>query len=109
MEKYFENKRQLINFLVEDMQLDEDDAENCTVDLYCKEEFREGYHYNGNNIHGYILDTKTNYYYSLSYYQDYTWGSSDFYLDTTPLEMKEETKTITVKKFVPIKEESTND
>jgi len=106
MEKYFESRSKLVEFLIQEMKFEEDDAEDCLDELVEQEE--ESYK-RSTRYSGYILNSQTGHYYSLVFTSDYDWGSSDFYLDTTPLEMKEEIQTITVKKFVPIKEEMNND
>lgn len=103
MEKYFENSSQLVEFLVEELGFSTEDA----YDYMSKgmAGYSEEPHKRSVLCSGYILNTKTGYYYSLYFDCHYDYGSSDFTLDTTPLQMKEEIQTITVKKFVPITKE----
>lgn len=106
MEQYFESSSKLVEYLINEMKFPEDDAVECWYDM----EDQEKKPYKRSTwVSGYIRDTATGFYYPLYYISDYDWGSSDFHLGTIPLEMKEEVQTITVKKFVPIKEEITND
>ena len=80
-EVYFERSSQLEEYLMEKLGMKED-ALDCLDDL---EDYEEESYKRSTRCSGYIKDNLNNVYYSLTYTSDYDWGSSDFYLDTTPL------------------------
>ena len=81
-EVYFARSSELEKYLIEKLGIPEDDAEESIYDLedYAEEAFKRS-----TRCSGYFKDNLNNVYYSLTYTSDYDWGSSDFYLDTTPL------------------------
>ena len=81
-EVYFERSSELEKYLIEKLGITEDDAQESIYDLedYAEESFKRS-----TRCSGYFKDNLNNVYYSLTYTSDYDWGSSDFYLDTTPL------------------------
>ena len=81
-EVYFERSSQLEEYLMEKLGVSEDDAANCLGDL---EDYEEESYKRSTRCSGYFKDNLNNVYYSLTYTADYDYGSSDFYLDTTPL------------------------
>jgi len=81
-EVYFERSSELEKYLIEKLGISEDDAQESIYGLedYAEESFKRS-----TRCSGYFKDSLNNVYYSLTYTNDYDWGSSDFYLDTTPL------------------------
>ena len=81
-EVYFERSSELEKYLIEKLGVSEDDAQESIYDLedYAEESFKRS-----TRCSGYFKDNLNNVYYSLTYTSDYDCGSSDFYLDTTPL------------------------
>ena len=81
-EVYFERSSELEKYLIEKLDMDEDSAEGCLDDL---EDYEDESYKRSTRCSGYVKDNLKNIYYSLTYTSDYDCGSSDFYLDTTPL------------------------
>ena len=81
-EVYFERSSQLEEYLMEKLGVSEDDAADCLGDL---EDYEEESYKRSTRCSGYIKDSLNNVYYSLTYTSNDCYGSSDFYLDTTPL------------------------
>lgn len=81
-EVYFEYSSQLEQYLIDNLGMQEDDALDCLDDL---EDYEEEAYKRSTRCSGYIKDNLNNIYYCVTYTSDYDWGSSDFYLDTTPL------------------------
>lgn len=81
-EVYFERSSELEKYLIEKLGITEHDAQESVYNLeeYAEESFKRS-----TRCSGYFKDNLNNVYYSLTYTSDYDWGSSDFYLDTTPL------------------------
>ena len=81
-EVYFERSSELEKYLIEKLGIPEDDAQESIYDLedYAEESFKRS-----TRCSGYFKDNLSNVYYSLTYTSDDCYGSSDFYLDTTPL------------------------
>ena len=81
-EVYFERSSELEKYLIEKLGITEDDAQESIYDLeyYAEEPFKCS-----TRCSGYFKDNLNNVYYSLTYTSDDCYGSSDFYLDTTPL------------------------
>ena len=102
-EVYFECSSQLEEYLMEKLGVSEDDAADCLGDL---EDYEEESYKRSTRCSGYFKDNLNNVYYSLTYTSDYDWGSSDFYLDTTPL--KKVTKIVTqeINEYIAVKEET---
>lgn len=82
-EVYFERSSQLEEYLMEKLGVSEDDAADCLGNL---EDYEEESYKRSTRCSGYFKDNLNNIYYSLTYTDDYDYGSSDFYLDTAPLE-----------------------
>ena len=81
-EVYFERSSELEKYLIEKLGMQEDDVQECLSDL---EDYEEESYKRSTRCSGYIKDNLKDIYYALTYTSDYDWGSSDFYLDTTPL------------------------
>ena len=81
-EVYFERSSELEKYLIEKLGITEDDAQESIYDLedYAEESFKRS-----TRCSGYFKDNLNNVYYLLTYTNAFVWGSSDFYLDTTPL------------------------
>ena len=104
-EVYFERFSQLEKYLIEKLGVSEHDAQESVYNLeeYAEEPVKRSTRYSG-----YFKDNLNNVYYSLTYTSDYDCGSSDFYLDTTPLKKTSRIVEQEVIEYVAV-EDKTND
>jgi hypothetical protein len=98
-EVYFERSSELEEYLMEKLGVSEDDAADCLGDL---EDYEEESYKRSTRCSGYFKDNLNNVYYSLTYTSDYDWGSSDFYLDTTPLRKFPKVVTSVINEYLPV-------
>lgn len=99
MEMYFNTRNELITHLVSDLGFTEAIAE-AAVKPRNIAEFEEEPHKRSTHCSGFLYNKDADLYYSLNYMNDHDWGSSDFYLDTTPLKAFKETKLVEVTETV---------
>ena len=98
-EVYFERSSELEKYLIEKLGVSEDDAADYLDDL---EDYEEESYKRSTRCSGYFKDNLNNVYYSLTYTNDYDWGSSDFYLDTTPLRKFPKVVTSVINEYLPV-------
>ena len=97
-EVYFERSSELEEYLMEKLGMKED-ALDCLDDL---EDYEEESYKRSTRCSGYFKDSLNNVYYSLTYTNDYDWGSSDFYLDTTPLHKFPKVVISVINEYLPV-------
>ena len=98
-EVYFERSSELEKYLIEKLGVSEDDAADCLDDL---EDYEEESYKRSTRCSGYFKDNLNNVYYSLIYTADYDYGSSDFYLDTTPLRKFPKVVISVINEYLPV-------
>lgn len=98
-EVYFERSSELEKYLIEKLGVSEDDAQESIYDLedYAEESFKRS-----TRCSGYFKDNLNNVYYSLTCTSDYDWGSSGFYLDTTPLRKFPKVVISVINEYLPV-------
>lgn len=99
MEKFFDTRSELIDYMVSDLGFTEEYADNA---LYQRNiaEFEEEPYKRSSRCSGFIYNKDTDLYYCLNYTFDYDWGASDFYLDITPRKAYKETQLVEVTETV---------
>ena len=98
-EVYFERSSELEKYLIEKLGMTEHDAQESVYNL---EEYAEEPLKGSTRYSGYFKDNLNNVYYSLIYTADYDYGSSDFYLDTTPLRKFPKVVTSVINEYLPV-------
>ena len=98
-EVYFERSSELEKYLVEKLGITEVDAQEGIYDLedYAEESFKRY-----TRCSGYFKDNLNNVYYLLTYTNAFVWGSSDFYLDTTPLRKFPKVVISVINEYLPV-------
>lgn len=99
MERFFESKSKLIEFLISDLGFSDEDAHDFElVDEQTEPNKRAVL------VYGYIHDPQKDVYYSLYHSFDYDWGSYDFTIDTTPNKREKFLETVTIEqtRYIPL-------